>query len=523
MTGSLPLLTTITVVPLLAGLALLSLGRRGERVAGRVAGLSAALTLVLAGCVWAGFDVSAPGMQWVERHAWIAPLHVDYHLGVDGLGVLMVALAALVVPAAMLVPRPGMAGQGHLYFGLTLLLQSGLFGTFTALNFFHWFLFWELSLIPAFFLIRFWGGPNRGVAATQFFVYTMVGSVALLLAFLTLYRATGTFDFLRLAEWGRVDAQGTSPLRRALATTLGWGRLTGDELAMGVFAGVLLGFAVKVPLMPFHAWLPGAYSEAATGTTMILTGVMSKMGLYGLMRICQPLFPQELQRAMGPLVALAVLTILASAAAAMVQRDLKRILAYSSINHLGYCLLGMFAAGGTLARGEAQLAVTIWHGVIFQAFSHGLCAAALFGWVACLEQRSNGARGLDDFGGLRQAMPVLAGLAGLTVFASIGLPGLSGFIGELLIFKGVFATLPWAAGVALPGLLLTAVFLLRLWQRVFYGPLRAEYRSVADVSGTERMALVPLATMIVILGVCPAIVLRLASGTAAALATSVGP
>src|SRR2546425_8373827 len=219
-----------------------------------------------------------------------------------------------------------------------LFLQAGLFGTFTALNFFHWFIFWELSLIPAFLLIKLWGGPFRSAAAMQFFIYTMVGSVAMLLAFLAIFLATGKFDFIELAEMGR---NGT--LASALSVKLGWYNLTTPQLAILIFAGVFLGFAVKVPLIPFHTWLPAAYAEAPTGTTMLLTGVMSKMGLYGFLRILLPIFPEQMRSMLLPLLVLAVITIIFSASAAFAQRDLKRVLAYSSINHLGYCLLGIYA------------------------------------------------------------------------------------------------------------------------------------------------------------------------------------
>src|SRR5205814_5203705 len=289
-------------------------------------------------------------------------------------------------------PGEGDSGSGYsppLYYALVLFLQAGLFGTFTALNFFHWFIFWELSLVPAFFLIKLWGGPQRSAAATQFFVYTMVGSVALLLSFLALYQAAGTFDFIRLGELGR-----TGELASALSVKLGWYDLTAKFLALVIFAGAFLGFAVKVPLIPFHTWLPSAYAEAPTGTTMLLTGVMSKMGVYGLLRILLPIFPEQVRAILTPLLWLAVITIIFSASAAFAQRDLKRVLAYSSINHLGYCLLGIFAASQITASdaASAREKAAVMNGVFLQMFNHGLTASTLFWFLGFLEQRGGGLR-----------------------------------------------------------------------------------------------------------------------------------
>src|SRR5947208_11514415 len=264
----------------------------------------------------------------------------------------------------------------------------------------------------------------------HFFVYTMAGSVAMLLAFLAIFLATGKFDFTDLAEIGR---NGT--LRSALSVNLGWYGLTEKTLALLIFGGVFLGLAVKVPLIPFHTWLPSAYAEAPTGTTMLLTGVMSKMGVYGFLRILLPIFPEQIRAISTPLLWLAVITIIFSASAAFAQRDLKRVLAYSSINHLGYCLLGIFAVTRFTANqpGPALEKAAALNGVFLQMFNHGLTAATLFWFIGFLEQRSGGLRGLNDFGGLRKIAPVFCGLMGIALFSSLGLPGLNGFVGEFLI------------------------------------------------------------------------------------------
>ena len=269
-------------------------------------------------------------MGLVERVAWAPSLGIEYHLGVDGLGALMLVLSAIVtlmsVDAAHRVHH-----QPGLFFGLVLVLESGLFGSFTALNFFHWFLFWELSLIPAFFLIKLWGGPRRGPAATQFFVYTMAGSVALLLSFLAVFLSTGSMDFGVLTQLASTGA-----LEQMVTAHLG-------PVTIWLAIGALAGFAVKVPMIPFHTWLPEAYAEAPSPVTMLLTGAMSKMGVYGLLRIALPLFGHQIAQMRTPLLVLATATVVMGAWAAAAQKDLKRVFAYSSVNHLGYCLLGIFA------------------------------------------------------------------------------------------------------------------------------------------------------------------------------------
>ena len=345
------------------------------------------LALGVAALLWAAFDTSQAGYQFAERVAWVAPLGIDYRLGIDGLGLLMVLLSALIVPFAMLASWK-IEQNPQLYFALILFLEAGLFGTFTALNFFHWFIYWELGLIPAFFLIKMWGGPRRTRAANQFFIYTLAGSVAMLLAFLAIYAATGLFDFDQLAELAR-----NGGLDNALFAKLRGSFFNSKEtLATVIFLGVFLGFAVKAPLMPFHTWLPSAYAEAPTGTSMLLTGAMSKMGVYGFLRILLPLFPAQMRAMQTPLLCLAVVTIVFSAAAALAQRDLKRMVAYSSINHVGYCLLGIFAAvqlTGDPAAWTTDKAAAL-NGVMLQMFNHGLTASALFYFVGLIEQRSGG-------------------------------------------------------------------------------------------------------------------------------------
>ncbi|MDB6016873.1 MAG: dehydrogenase subunit [Pedosphaera sp.] len=498
-----PLITVLTCIPLVGAVVLIGLDFERKQLA---RGLALGFNLVsLLGAVllWLHFDSASPNLQLTERHDWIPSLGAEYFVGVDGLGLLMVLLTAIVVPIAMLASWR-IEEKVPLYFSMFLLLQAGLFGTFTALNFFHWFIFWELSLVPAFFLIKLWGGPRRSAAATQFFIYTMVGSVAMLLSFLAIFWAVGTFDFHTLAEMGS-----SGKLAGALADKLGWINLTGHQLALVIFAGVFLGFAVKVPLIPFHTWLPVAYAEAPTGVTMVLTGLMSKMGVYGFLRILLPIFPNEMRLIMTPLLWLAVATIVLSACAAFAQRDLKRMFAYSSINHLGYCLLGVFVlARFTGNDGPLNVEKTaVLNGVLLQMFNHGLTAPILFCFIGFLEQRSGGLRGLDDFGGLRKVAPIFCGLMGIAIFASLGLPGLNGFIGEFLIFKGSFPLATWATALSVLGLLVTAIFLLTVLQRVFSGPLNVKWSALAELTWPERFIVIPATALMLLIGIWPQVLM----------------
>ena len=488
-TNGIPMLTLLTVLPIVgAGVALFA-----GKSARLVAMLAAVASLAVALVVWTHLP-SDGSMGFVERVAWAPSLGIEYHLGADGLSALMLVLSAIValmsIDAAHRVYR-----QPNLYFALVLLLESGLFGAFTAQNFFHWFLFWELSLIPAFFLIKLWGGAKCGPAATQFFVYTMAGSVALLLAFLGVFLATGSMDFEHLTLLAS-----TGELEQIVTAHLG-------PVMPWLAVGVLAGFAVKVPLMPFHTWLPAAYSEAPSPVTMLLTGTMSKMGVYGVLRIALPLFGVQIAAMRTPLLVLAVATVVMGAWAAAAQKDLKRVFAYSSVNHLGYCMLGIFAlavpATGTAMQASQAAAL---NGVILQMFNHGITAAALFWFIALLQERSEGARGIDDFGGLRKPTPVFAGLMGIALFSSLGLPGLNGFVGEFLIFRGVFPLAWVAATVSVLGLLVTAAVILTVIQKIFTGPVPERWTGFADLHAGERLALAPVIALMLLIGLLPQLI-----------------
>ena len=487
------LITGLIFIPILGALFLSVMPRMLARAA--ALGCSV-ITALLAGAMWYHFDPTITGLQMVQRHIWIPAIGAQGLLGVDGLSLLLVLLTSLVFLFAFFA---GQMSRG--FYALMLVMQAALYGTFTAQNFILWFLFYEMSLIPAFLLIKIWGGEKRDRAATKFFLYTFLGSVAMLLSFLGIYLVRGTFDFSELAALGKEGL---------LAGNLRW----------WAFAGIFLGLAVKVPLFPFHTWLPDAYEAAPTGTAMVLTGTLSKMGVYGFIRLLLPLFPNEI-RIVGPwLLGLAVCSIVFASLAAWAQSDLKRMLGYLSINHLGYCMLGLFAitTNSTAPVVEVQAALS---GVFLQIFNHGLTAAALFYFVGLLEER-RGARELNDFGGLMQRTPLLCGWMSVAMFSSLGLPGLNGFVGEFLIFKGSFALATAYTALAVLGLLITAIVFLRAMQFLFSGPLTENCIAFPDLRAGEKWVVVPVALLMFAVGIFPQFVLNIFNSTVVRMANLLG-
>jgi len=479
------MITTLILIPLLGAFAVCVWPHTNARP---IALIFNAITATLALMVWRNFDATATGLQMVERHIWNPAIGAEYLVGVDGLSLLLVLLTSIIIPFAFLVQR-----MDRGFCALMLVTQSALYGTFTAQNFVLWFLFYEMSLIPAFLLIKIWGGENRDRAATKFFLYTFLGSVAMLLSFLGIYFAKGTFDFAQLAGLGKQ------------------GLLSGN-VAWLAFAGIFLGLAVKVPLFPFHTWLPDAYETAPVGVSMVLTGVLSKMGVYGFVRLLLPLFPGEIKILAPWLLGLAVCSIVFASLAAWAQSDLKRMVAYLSINHLGYCMLGLFAVTATTVRPAVEMQAAL-SGVFMQIFNHGITAAALFYYVGLLEQR-RGLRGINDFGGLMQRTPLLCGWMSVAMFSSLGLPGLNGFIGEFLIFKGSFAVAASFTAVAVIGLLVTAIVFARAMQALFSGPLTESCSAFPDLIGSEKLVVVPVTLLMFAIGIAPQFVFNIINTTA---------
>ncbi len=476
------MITALTLAPIAAAILMFALPEARARM---VALGGALVSLALTVFMLTQFDLAETGIQFQEKFNWIPALGIDYFVGLDGLNALVLLLAALLAPLVVLASWKH-TDRPRTYFALLSLLFTGLFGTFTALNFFHWFLYWELALVPAFFLIKLFGkGEERHRAALNFFLFTVVGSVAMLLGFLFIYQQTKTFDFITLAGMG-VDV---SP----------W-----------IFCAVFSGLWVKVPMAPLHIWQAPAYAAAPAPVAMLLTGVMSKMGVYGFLRLVVPILPEHLKHYATPLMAFALVTILWGAFLALRQTDLRRMLAFSSLNHVAFCVLAVGAIGLATDDAEIDVRALATQGIILQMFAHGIAAAGLFYLVGLLEERA-GARSLGDFGGLSPVTPRFAAAFFMLTFCLLGLPFMAGFAAEFLVFSGSFAVAPGITAVATLGLLATAVFLLTMLQKIFTGPTPERHRAMPDLSLMETFILIPLLILVFCVGMAPATWLRFSS------------
>lgn len=470
------LLSVVTFLPVVGALALALVPRRhatGLR-AGALAVSGATFGVALLGAL--RFDPAAPGYQLTETAPWVPSLGAGYHVGIDGISLPLVLLTAFLTPLALLSAWRAIEERVKEFVLTMLVLETGMVGVFVSLDLFLFYVFWEAMLIPMYLIIGVWGGPQRVYAAVKFVLYTLAGSLLMLVAILVLYvqhgAATGTytFDLPTLARW-------TVPPG------------TGQHLLFLAFA---LAFAIKVPLVPFHTWLPDAHVEAPTAGSVLLAGVLLKMGTYGFLRFCLPLFPHA-SLTFGPLVVvLAVVGIVYGAWVSTVQPDLKKLVAYSSVSHLGFVMLGLFTltpqglVGGTL-----------------QMVNHGLSTGALFLLVGMLYERRH-TRLIEEFGGLWRVIPGWSAVLLVVALSSLGLPGLNGFVGEFLVLVGAFQVSPGLTALAATGVIFAAVYLLWMYQRVAFGEVSREAnRDLPDLTPREWTVLVPVLVLIVWIGVYP--------------------
>ena len=477
-----PILTSLIVVPIVGALLLLAF-RDDDAHAATIRNVALAVSVVVFGLtllLWARFVPTSADYQFVERHAWIPAFGIDYAVGVDGISLLLIVLTGFLTPIALLCSWESVHRKTRAFCMLVLLLESAMIGVFLSLDLFLFYVFWDAMLIPMYFLIGIWGYDRRIYAAVKFLLYTMAGSVLMLLAIVTLavlhdQQVGGySFDLQRLLDL-RIDR----------------------GLQLWLFLAFTLAFAIKVPLFPFHTWLPDAHTQAPTAGSVILAGVLLKMGTYGLVRFAFPLFPAAALAVAPYLALLAVVGIIYGALVAMVQPDMKKLVAYSSVSHLGFVVLGI-----------AALNTQGVEGAVYQMLNHGVSTGGLFLIVGMLSDRRH-TRLISEYGGLKKVTPRLVAAFFIVTLSSIGLPGLNGFVGEFLILLGAFARHRTLTVLAATGVILSATYMLWMFQRVNYGTVtNPKNESLRDLSPREAVVIVPILAMCVIMGVFPNVFLR---------------
>ena len=478
-----PLLTLSWIVPLAGAVLLMLVGNADGRRNGLIRWLALAISLAsfaVTLAIWAAFDSASADFQMVERHAWIPAFGIDYYIGIDGISLLLVVLTGFLTPIALLSGWESIEKKVKEFSIFVLALEAAMIGVFLSLDLFLFYVFWDAMLIPMYFLIGVWGYDNRIYAAIKFMLYTMAGSVLMLVAILGLAylhsAATGSYSFDLL----KLYALDIAP-----------------ETQFWFFLAFALAFAIKVPLFPFHTWLPDAHVQAPTAGSVILAGVMLKMGTYGLVRFAFPLFPTAAVYFAPWIALLAVIGIIYGALVAMVQPDMKKLVAYSSVSHLGFVVLGICAMNTQGVQGA-----------VYQMLAHGVSTGGLFLLVGMLSDRRH-TRLISAFGGLKAPMPRLTAAFLIITLASIGLPGLNGFVGEFLIMVGAFRWNPSLVAVAGLGVILSAVYMLWMFQRVFFGPVvHEENRTLPDLQPREWAAVLPLLAMALVMGIFPTLFLK---------------
>jgi len=498
------LLTFILFSPVVVAVILMLLPRDQENLIRWVAFILSFIPLGLSIALWLGFNSEQPGFQYQEQAIWYAPINSSYHLGVDGISLTMVLLTTLLTPLAILASF-NITDRVKAYMVLFLMLETGMLGVFLSLDLLLFFVFWEIGLVPMYFLINQWGSEKgerelwggrkmsaRNYASFKFMIYTMAGSLGLLLAIQMIGVVAGTFDLLNLYEvWPSLS----QPLFGLPISTV-------KAIAFWAF---VIAFAIKVPVWPFHTWLPDAHTEAPTAGSMILAGVLLKLGAYGFLRLVLPLFPEQAKMYAGALGFLAVMAIIFGALASYGQSDFKRLVAYSSVNHMGFVVLGIAAAAFATGTEDANIAL---NGAVLQMFNHGLSAAGMFFLVGVIYERTH-TRNLNDYGGLFPLVPVYGGILIFTSMASLGLPGLNGFISEFLVVRGSWPIMSVYTALAMIGLFFTGAYILKGIKMVLHGPINEKWVGhISEISAREIVVIAPLLVLMLWIGVWPAWILN---------------
>ncbi|HCS38463.1 MAG TPA: hypothetical protein DIW44_02620 [Anaerolineaceae bacterium] len=501
---SLPILAWLILIPVLGGLLLLLIpGKKVSLLRWSALGFSL-IPLVLAVILWVNYQPTADSLFQFEMNIpWFAAINSSLHFGIDGISLVMVLLTVLLTPLAILTSF-NIKENVKAFMVLFLLLETGILGVFVSLDLLLFFLFWEIGLVPMYFLINLWGGEKRNYASLKFILFTMGGSLGLLLAIQMIGVVTGTFDF--------VDILNVWPALQN-GTLFGLPLETVKAIAFWAF---VIAFAIKVPVWPFHTWLPDAHTEAPTGGSMILAGVLLKLGAYGFLRLVLPLFPVESAKYAGWLAILAVAAIVFGALSAASQTDFKRLVAYSSINHMGFVILAVAAAawaGGSVDPAIRQSSVIAVNGAVLQMFNHGLSAAGMFFLVGVLYDRAH-TRMLDKFGGLFAIVPVYGAILLFLSMASLGLPGLNGFVSEFMIVRGVWPIFMLLTAVSMIGLLFTGVYVVKALKLVLQGPFNETWAGrISEINLRELFVIVPLMILILSIGVWPSWILNIINQT----------
>jgi len=499
------LLSLILFLPAISALIMLFLPSAEANLHRWFAFIASLFPFILTLIVWRSFDLSATGFQFQENYVWYEALHSNLHLGVDGISLSMVLLTTLLTPLALLASF-SVTDRVKPYMMLFLFLETGMLGVFMSLDLLVFFVFWEIGLVPMYFLINQWGSANRDYASLKFMIYTMGGSLGLLLAVQLLGVLFGTYDMVALYQrWNALDAG---------SILLGMSVHTVKTIAFWAF---VIAFAIKVPVWPFHTWLPDAHTEAPTAGSMILAGVLLKLGAYGFIRLVLPLYPLEAKIFAVALAILATGAIVFGAFGSYGQTDFKRLVAYSSVNHMGFVVLGIAAAGLAAGTPDAQIAM---NGAVLQMFNHGLSAAGMFFLVGVIYERTH-TRNLEEFGGLFPLVPIYGGILIFTSMASLGLPGLNGFVSEFLVVRGAYPVLTIYTVISMLGLLFTGAYILKGVRKVLHGPLNEHWahgeHKLTEINTREILVMAPLMILMLVIGIWPAWILEVINKTVTAL------